>query len=117
MDDRLKFVTLEKLSELYKTRASMLMQKARAKWKIEGDRNTKFFCKLLSRLDGTKFRFSKCSGVIGGAFTTRKLVRLFSFILEISRRVRIMSKYFPSVILIYTSSHWKNQDLSQRTFP
>lgn len=42
-DDGLKFETHERLSELYETRACMLSQKARIKWQIEGDRNTKFF--------------------------------------------------------------------------
>lgn len=38
-----KFETHSKLDLLYARKASMLRQKSRIKWSIEGDKNTRFF--------------------------------------------------------------------------
>lgn len=40
--DEMRIRNSEELNSLYKTRADMLCQKARLKWKLEGDRNSKF---------------------------------------------------------------------------
>lgn len=47
--DELKVRIKANLDELYKTRASMLWQKARTQWQLQGEKNTRFFHNAIVR--------------------------------------------------------------------